>query len=71
LAVERPVEDDVDRDATLSLVLESPVDSELTPLALALMPVDAETERDVMSPFVVDRPVESDATPLEAVLATA
>jgi hypothetical protein len=61
-----PLEADVERDETLLLVVERPVDSEVTPLALVLMPLEAEVESDETLLFVVDRPedaeVDSDPT---------
>jgi len=50
------------------LVDDSPVESELTPLALALIPLDADVESDPTELLVEDRPVESEVTPLALVL---
>jgi hypothetical protein len=40
--------------------VDSPVDSEVTLLALVLMPLDAEVESAPTLLFVVDRPLEAD-----------
>jgi hypothetical protein len=42
------------------LVVDRPVESEVTPLALVLMPVEAEVEREETLLFVVDSPVDED-----------
>ncbi len=61
----------VETDATLPLVVERPVDSEVTPLCAVLIPDDVEVESELRLVeteatllLVVDRPVETDATPL-------
>jgi len=59
-----PEDTDVERDVTPLLVVDRPVDSELTLLALALMPLEAEVERDETLLFVVESPVDTEATPL-------
>jgi hypothetical protein len=41
-------------------VVDRPVESEVTPLALVLMPVEAEVEREETLLFVVDSPVDED-----------
>ena len=46
------------------LVVESPVESEVTPLWAVLIPVDAEVERALAALLVVERPVETEVTPL-------
>jgi hypothetical protein len=48
------------------LVLDRPVESEVTPLAFVLMPLEAEVERDETLLFVVDRPddAEVDSEPM-------
>ncbi|WP_306171100.1 hypothetical protein, partial [Burkholderia pseudomallei] len=52
-----PVEVDVDNEATVLLVVDSPVDSELTPLCAVLMPEEADVESEVSELFVLLRPV--------------
>ncbi|MET5013525.1 hypothetical protein AAHH80_41925, partial [Burkholderia pseudomallei] len=50
------------------LVVDSPVDSELTPLCAVLMPEEADVESEVSELFVLLRPVDSEATLLLVVL---
>ena len=61
-----PDDAEVEREETLLLVLDRPVESEVTPLAFALMPLEAEVESDETLLLVVDRPddaeVESEPT---------
>jgi len=45
---------------TLLFVVERPVESEVTPLALVLMPLEAEVDSDETLLFVVDRPEDAD-----------
>ena len=59
-----PVEADVDKAVTLLFVVDSPVDSELTPVDRELVAV----ESDPMLLFAVLSPVDSESTPLCAVL---
>jgi len=42
------------------LVVERPVESELTPLCAVLMPLEAEVESDEMLLLVVERPEDAD-----------
>ncbi|WP_259646570.1 hypothetical protein, partial [Burkholderia pseudomallei] len=44
----------------LLLVVDSPVDNELTPLCAVLMPDEAEVESEVSELFVLLRPLDSD-----------
>ncbi|WP_272482054.1 hypothetical protein, partial [Burkholderia pseudomallei] len=60
-----PVEVDVDNEATVLLVVDSPVDSELTPLCAVLMPEEADVESEVSELLVLLRPVESEPMPVE------
>ncbi|WP_306171562.1 hypothetical protein, partial [Burkholderia pseudomallei] len=53
---------------TVLLVVDSPVDSELTPLCAVLMPEEADVESEVSELFVLLRPVDSEATLLLVVL---
>ena len=55
-------------EATLLLLVLSPVDSEATPLCAVLMPVEAEVDSAVTLLLVVDRPVDSEAILLVLVL---
>jgi hypothetical protein len=77
LVVDRPVDEDVDselmpddaeveREETLLFVVDRPVESEVTPLALELMPLEAEVESEPTLLFVVDRPddAEVDSEPM-------
>ncbi len=58
----RPVEADVDRELTPLLVEDSPVESEMTPLALVLMPDEADVDSELTPLLVEDSPVESDVS---------
>nr|WP_275924780.1 hypothetical protein [Burkholderia sola] len=62
------VELDVDSDVTELFVLDSPVDSELTPVDSELAVVDVDVDSDVTLLFVLDRPVDSELTPVESEL---
>jgi hypothetical protein len=62
LVVDRPLDADVERELTLLLVDESPVESEPTLLALVLMPDEAEVESDPTLLLVDESPVETDPT---------
>jgi pilus assembly protein FimV len=77
LAVERPVDVEVDSDETVLLVVLRPVESEPMPVevdvdneAIELLaverPVEVEVESDVTVLLVVLRPVESEPMPVEA-----
>ncbi|WP_259659317.1 hypothetical protein, partial [Burkholderia pseudomallei] len=44
------------------LVVDSPVDNELTPLCAVLMPDEAEVDSEVSELFVLLRPLDSEAT---------
>ena len=59
-----PVEADVEREVTLLLVVDSPVETEATPLCAVLIPVEVEVERVVKLLLVVDRPVDRDVSRL-------
>jgi hypothetical protein len=59
-----PVDVEVESEATLLLVVLSPVDSEFTPLCAVLMPVEVEVDSDATLLFVVLKPVDSEFTPL-------
>ena len=48
------------------MVVERPVESELTPLCAVLIPEDAEVESEETLLLVVDSPVESELIPLDA-----
>ncbi len=48
------------------MVVERPVESEVTPLWAMLMPDDAEVDSDETLLLVVDSPVESELIPLDA-----
>jgi hypothetical protein len=63
-----PVDVEVESEATLLLVVLSPVDSEFTPLCAVLMPVEVEVDKEATLLFVVLRPVDSEATLLPAEL---
>jgi len=56
-----PVEADVLRLVTLLLVVDKPVDSEVTPLCAVLIPVEADVLRLVTLLLVVLRPVDNEA----------
>jgi hypothetical protein len=56
------------RMLTLLFVVERPVESDATPLALVLMPVEADVEKKATPEFVEDSPVESEVSLLWAVL---
>ncbi|VCO26100.1 chromosome segregation ATPase [Burkholderia pseudomallei] len=58
----RPVEVDVDSEATVLFAVDSPVDNELTPLCAVLMPDEAEVDSEVSELFVLLRPLDSEAT---------
>ncbi|WP_306171273.1 hypothetical protein, partial [Burkholderia pseudomallei] len=51
---------DVDSEATVLLVVDSPVDNELTPLCAVLMPDEAEVESEAIELFAELKPVEVD-----------
>ncbi|WP_263406680.1 hypothetical protein, partial [Burkholderia pseudomallei] len=53
---------DVDSEATVLLVVDSPVDNELTPLCAVLMPDEAEVDSEVSELFVLLSPLDSEAT---------
>ncbi len=59
-----PEEADVEREVAPLLAVESPVDSEPTPLWAVLTPVEADVERDATPLLVEDSPLETDTTPL-------
>ncbi len=61
-----PDDAEVEREETLLLVLDRPVESEVTPLAFVLMPLEAEVESDETLLFVVERPddAEVDSEPM-------
>ena len=72
-----PVEVEVDNEATPLLVVDRPVDSELTPDCAVLIPVEVDVDSDATALLVVDKPVElvemaveSEETLLTVVLAT-
>ena len=58
-----PVEVEVESEVTLLLVVDRPVDNELTPDWAVLIPVEAEADSDETLLFVVESPVESELTP--------
>ncbi|CAK0305287.1 PEST motif-containing protein [Burkholderia pseudomallei] len=58
----RPVEVDVDSEATVLFAVDSPVDNELTPLCAVLMPDEADVDSEVSELFVLLRPLDSEAT---------
>jgi hypothetical protein len=59
-----PLEAEVESDETLLLVVERPVDREVSRLTALLRPDEVDVESDETLLFVVDRPVESELTPL-------
>ncbi len=52
----------MDRELTPLLVEDSPVESEMTPLALVLMPDEADVDSELTPLLVEDSPVESDVS---------
>ncbi|CAJ6252012.1 tash protein pest motif family [Burkholderia pseudomallei] len=58
----RPVDVEVDSEATVLFAVDSPVDNELTPLCAVLMPDEAEVDSEVSELFVLLRPLDSEAT---------
>jgi hypothetical protein len=59
-----PADVEVERDVTLLLVDDSPVDRDVSRLTAVLSPVDAEVESEPTLLLVEESPVETDATAL-------
>ncbi len=59
-----PLEAEVESDETLLLVVERPVDREVSRLTALLRPDEVDVESEETLLFVVDRPVEREPTPL-------
>nr|WP_275924783.1 hypothetical protein [Burkholderia sola] len=60
------VELDVDSDVTELFVLDSPVDSELTPVDSELAVVDVDVDSEVMLLVIVDTELEIDPIPVDS-----
>jgi hypothetical protein len=57
---ERPLDTDVERRLIALLVVDRPVESETTPLALAPMPEEADVDREPTELVTVERPLEAE-----------
>ncbi|MEX3910167.1 hypothetical protein AB4Y33_43515, partial [Paraburkholderia sp. BR14319] len=55
-----PVDEEVDSDATLLLVVDRPVESELTPVDSELPVVEADVESEDTELLALDKPVDSE-----------